>query len=176
RFDPLVFTQVNQAVNQVMVRRAMALLQPQPGEQILDLFCGLGNFTLPIARLGARVLGIEGDARLVALATENAAANGLADKARYAVADLTQAQMEDFFPVGAIDKMLIDPPRSGAIEVLRSLTPGVRRLVYVSCNPATLARDAAYLVHERGYHLQAAGVVNMFPHTAHVESIALFER
>ncbi|MHB8251157.1 MULTISPECIES: 23S rRNA (uracil(1939)-C(5))-methyltransferase RlmD [Acidithiobacillus] len=176
RFDPLVFTQVNQAANQVMVRRAMALLQPQPGEHILDLFCGLGNFTLPIARLGAQVLGIEGDARLVALAAENAAANGLADQARYAVADLTQAQMEDFAPAGAIDKMLIDPPRSGAIEVLRSLTPGVRRLVYVSCNPATLARDAEYLVHERGYRLRAAGVVNMFPHTAHVESIALFER
>jgi 23S rRNA (uracil1939-C5)-methyltransferase len=176
RFDPLVFTQVNQAANQVMVRRAMALLQPQPGEHILDLFCGLGNFTLPIARLGAQVLGIEGDARLVALAAENAAANGLADKARYAVADLTQARMEDFAPAGAIDKMLIDPPRSGAIEVLRSLTPGVRRLVYVSCNPATLARDAEYLVHERGYRLRAAGVVNMFPHTAHVESIALFER
>lgn len=176
RFDPLVFTQVNQTVNQVMVRRAMALLQPQPGEHILDLFCGLGNFTLPIARLGAQVLGIEGDARLVSLAQENAEANGLAGLAHYQVADLTQAQMTDFAMSGPIDKMLIDPPRSGALEVLRSLTPGVRRLVYVSCNPATLARDADYLVHERGYTLKAAGVVNMFPHTAHVESIALFEQ
>lgn len=176
RFDPLVFTQVNQTVNQVMVRRAMALLQPQPGEHILDLFCGLGNFTLPIARLGAQVLGIEGDARLVSLAEENAEANGLAGLAHYQVADLTQAQMTDFAMSGPIDKMLIDPPRSGALEVLRSLTPGVRRLVYVSCNPATLARDADYLVHERGYTLKAAGVVNMFPHTAHVESIALFEQ
>ncbi|MFA7495248.1 MAG: 23S rRNA (uracil(1939)-C(5))-methyltransferase RlmD [Acidithiobacillus sp.] len=176
RFDPLVFTQVNQTVNQVMVRRAMALLQPQPGEHILDLFCGLGNFTLPIARLGAQVLGIEGDARLVSLAQENAEANGLAGLAHYQVADLTQSQMTDFAMSGPIDKMLIDPPRSGALEVLRSLTPGVRRLVYVSCNPATLARDADYLVHERGYTLKAAGVVNMFPHTAHVESIALFEQ
>ncbi len=176
RFDPLVFTQVNQTVNRMMVQRAMMLLRPQPGERILDLFCGLGNFTLPIARLGAQVLGIEGDARLVALAAENAAANGLAECARFAVADLTQVRMEDFAPRGGIDKILIDPPRSGASEVLRSLVPGVRRLIYVSCNPATLARDAEYLVHERGYHLRAAGVVNMFPHTAHVESIALFER
>ncbi|PKY10820.1 23S rRNA (uracil(1939)-C(5))-methyltransferase [Acidithiobacillus marinus] len=176
RFDPLVFTQVNQPVNQVMVRRAMALLRPQAGDHILDLFCGLGNFTLPIARLGAEVLGIEGDARLVALATENAAANGLSALARYQVADLTRAQMGDFQIAGKIDKMLIDPPRSGAMEVLQSLTPSVARLVYVSCNPATLARDAEYLVHQRGYTLRAAGVVNMFPHTAHVESIALFEK
>lgn len=176
RFDPLVFTQVNQSVNQVTVRRAMALLRPQAGDHILDLFCGLGNFTLPMARLGANVLGVEGDARLVALASENAAANGLSAQARYQVADLTQARMSDFQMAGTIDKMLIDPPRSGAMEVLQSLTPGVSRLVYVSCNPATLARDAEYLVHERGYHLKAAGVINMFPHTAHVESIALFEK
>ncbi len=176
RFDPLVFTQVNQSVNQVTVRRAMALLRPQAGDHILDLFCGLGNFTLPMARLGANVLGVEGDARLVALASENAASNGLSAQARYQVADLTQARMSDFQMAGTIDKMLIDPPRSGAMEVLQSLTPGVSRLVYVSCNPATLARDAEYLVHERGYHLKAAGVINMFPHTAHVESIALFEK
>ncbi|WP_414040143.1 23S rRNA (uracil(1939)-C(5))-methyltransferase RlmD [Acidithiobacillus sp. M4-SHS-6] len=176
RFDPLVFTQVNQPVNQVMVRRAMALLRPQAGDHILDLFCGLGNFTLPMARLGAAVLGIEGDTRLVALATENAAANGLSVLARYQVADLTQVQVSDFQMTDKIDKMLMDPPRSGAMEVLQSLTPSVARLVYVSCNPATLARDAEYLVHQRGYTLRAAGVVNMFPHTAHVESIALFEK
>ncbi len=177
RFDPLVFTQVNQPVNQILVRRAMALLQPRAGERILDLFCGLGNFTLPMARLGAEVLGVEGDARLVALAGENAQSNGLQALARFAVADLTRIGPEDLSAWGRVDKMLIDPPRSGAMEVLRALG-GMRpeRIVYVSCTPATLARDAEYLVHERGYRLVAAGVVNMFPHTAHVESIALFQR
>lgn len=177
RFDPLVFTQVNQPVNQVLVRRAMALLQPRAGERILDLFCGLGNFTLPIARLGAEVLGVEGDARLVALAGENAENNGLQALARFAVADLTRIGPEDLSAWGAVNKMLIDPPRSGAMEVLKALGEvHPERMVYVSCNPATLARDAEYLVHVRGYRLVAAGVVNMFPHTAHVESIALFQR
>ncbi len=177
RFDPLVFTQVNQAMNQSLVRRAMALLQPRPGERILDLFCGLGNFTLPIARMGAEVLGVEGDARLVALAGENAQSNGLQALARFAVADLTRIGPEDLSAWGRVDKMLIDPPRSGAMEVLKALGKvHPERIVYVSCGPATLARDAEYLVYVRGYRLVAAGVVNMFPHTAHVESIALFQR
>ncbi len=175
RFTPLVFTQVNQSINPLLVRRAMTLLDPQPGERVVDLFCGLGNFTLPIAALGANVLGVEGDARLTRLAAENAAENGLSDRARFCSADLTQTRIADLLGGKTVSKMLIDPPRSGAIEILKDLPPELRRLVYVSCNPDTLARDAAFLVRE-GFQLHSAGVINMFPHTAHVESIALFTR
>ncbi len=175
RFAPLVFTQVNQSINPLLIRRAMSLLDPQPGENIVDLFCGLGNFTLPMAALGAEVLGVEGDARLTRLAAENAAENGLSDRAHFCSADLTQTRITDLLAGKTVRKMLIDPPRSGAIEVLKNLPPELQRLVYVSCNPDTLARDAAFLVHE-GFRLCSAGVINMFPHTAHVESIALFTR
>jgi 23S rRNA (uracil1939-C5)-methyltransferase len=182
-FRPTDFTQVNVAINRALVSRAMRLLNPQPGERIADLFCGLGNFTLPIARSGAEVWGIEGSNELVARARENALRNTLPN-ARFAVDNLFEMTPEKFAALGHFDKLLIDPPRSGAIDVVKSL-PGCsesgnggapNRIVYVSCDPATLARDAEVLVHVKGYRLEAAGVANMFPHTAHVESIALFTR
>ena len=176
-FAPTEFTQVNHAINRVLVRRALRLLDVQPGERIADLFCGLGNFTLPIARCGAEVVGIEGSAELVRRAGENAADNGLADRTQFAVANLFEATPESIAALGRFDKMLIDPPREGAVEVVKSLADdGPSRIVYISCNPSTLARDAAILTHQKGYRLRGAGVVNMFPNTSHVESIALFER
>ncbi len=174
-FGPTDFTQVNHAVNRVLVGRALSLLDPRPGERIADFFCGLGNFTLPIARRGAEVLGVEGSAGLVARAQENSRANGLADRCRFAVADLFDAAECAGLP--AFDKVLLDPPREGAIELVKSFAAKPpSRIVYVACDPATLARDSAVLVHVQGYRLAAAGVVNMFAHTSHVESIALFER
>jgi len=176
-FRPTEFTQVNTAINRALVGRALRLLQPRAGERIADLFCGLGNFTLPIASSGAEVLGIEGSAELVARARENALRNRLPN-ARFAVDTLFEMTPEKFAALGHFDKLLIDPPRSGAIEVVKSLpdSGGPQRIVYVSCDPATLARDAEVLVHVKGYRLEAAGIANMFPHTAHVESIALFQR
>ena len=177
RFRPTDFTQVNHDLNRVLVRRALGLLAVRPGEQVADMFCGLGNFTLPLARLGAQVVGVEGSAPLIARARENAAANGLAERIAYHVANLFTVTPEQLAGWGRCDKMLIDPPREGAIELVKSLGDDApTRIVYVSCNPATLARDAAVLVHERGYRLVAAGIANMFPHTSHVESIALFEK
>jgi 23S rRNA (uracil1939-C5)-methyltransferase len=174
-FSPTDFTQVNQAINRVMVRRAIGLLDPRPGELIGDMFCGLGNFTLPIAACGADVLGVEGNAQLVGKGERNALANGLGSRARFAVANLFVEASCQALP--RFDKLLIDPPREGAVELLRAIgDDGPTRIVYVSCDPATLARDAGFLVHEKGYELVAAGVINMFPHTSHVESIALFER
>lgn len=176
-FRPTDFTQVNHAVNRLLVRRALKLLDPQPGERIADMFCGLGNFTLPIARGGARVVGIEGSGALVARGRECARANGLQDRVEFATANLFDCSVESIAQLGRFDKMLIDPPREGAIELVKALgTDGPRRIVYVSCNPATLARDAGVLVEVLGYRFRAAGAVNMFPQTAHVESIALFER
>lgn len=172
-FLPTDFTQVNHGINTVLVRRALRLLDPRPGERILDLFCGLGNFTLPIASLGVEVRGYEGHPGLVARAQRNAEMNGL--HAHFEVANLFEEASCQQLPKA--DKLLIDPPREGAIEVVKALgddAPG--RIVYVACDPATLARDAAVLVHTKGYVLKAAGIINMFPHTAHVESIALFER
>jgi 23S rRNA (uracil1939-C5)-methyltransferase len=177
-YSPTEFTQVNPAINQVLVRRALALLDPQPGERVADFFCGLGNFTLPIARRGASVVGIEGSAALVRRATENARLNRLAERTRFEVANLFEATPETIEVLGPLDRILIDPPREGAIALVKSL-PGdgwPRRIVYVSCSPATLARDAGVLVNDHGYTLAAAGIVNMFPHTAHVESMAVFER
>lgn len=176
-FRPTDFTQVNVQINRLLIRKSMQLLDPQPGERIADLFCGLGNFSLPIARRGAHVVGIEGSGPLVARAAENAAANGLAHLSEFAVANLFEATPESFAKLGHFDKILIDPPRDGAIAVVKALGEDApKRIVYVSCNPSTLARDAAVLVHEKGYRLCGAGVANMFPHTSHVESIALFER
>ncbi len=176
-FKPTDFTQVNHAVNRILVRRALGLLDPQPGERIADMFCGLGNFTLPIARLGASVVGIEGSPALVKRGRESAVANGLGERVEFGVANLFEASEASLAKLGRFDKMLIDPPREGALELVKALgadAPG--RIVYVSCNPSTLARDAAILVTLKGYRFAAAGVVNMFPHTAHVESIAVFER
>jgi len=148
------------------------LLDPQPGERVADLFCGLGNFSLPLARRGAAVVGFEGNRELVERARANATANGVI--AQFEVADLFKAGIGAFGPFA---KILIDPPREGALEIVKGLNENwPRRVVYVSCDPATLARDAAVLVHTKGFRLATAGVVNMFPHTAHVESIALFER
>ncbi len=174
-FGPTDFTQVNHAVNRLLVGRALSLLDPRPGEKIADFFCGLGNFTLPIASRGAEVLGVEGSAGLLGRAQENARANGLADRCRFAIADLFDAVACAGLP--ACDKVLLDPPREGAIELVKSFAAKPpSRIVYVACDPATLARDSGVLVHVQGYRLAAAGVVNMFPHTSHVESIALFER
>jgi 23S rRNA (uracil1939-C5)-methyltransferase len=177
RFRPTDFTQVNHAVNRILVRQAMALLDPRPGERIADLFCGLGNFSLPIASRGAEVLGVEGNAELVRRADANARANGLAALAHFDSANLFDGANCARFGAGGFDKLLIDPPRDGAVEVVKALAQGgPGRIVYVSCDPATLARDAGVLVQVKGYRLAAAGVINMFPHTSHVESIALFEK
>ena len=177
-FRPTDFTQVNVHINRLLVRRAMQLLDPRPGERIADLFCGLGNFSLPIARLGATMVGVEGSTSLVARALANAESNGLAARCEFHAADLFESTEDSLVALGPLDKLLIDPPREGAIAVVKAISAAQRprRIVYVSCNPATLARDAAVLVHEKGYVLRGAGVANMFPHTSHVESIALFER
>jgi 23S rRNA (uracil1939-C5)-methyltransferase len=153
------------------------MLDPRPGEKIADLFCGLGNFTLAIASRGAHAHGVEGYAPRIARAEENARANGLEKLASFSVADLFVDAETTVRNLGKPDKLLIDPPRDGALDICKSLPePGPRTIVYVSCSPATLARDAGVLVHVKGYRLVAAGVVNMFPHTAHVESIAHFEK
>lgn len=176
-FGPTDFTQVNHAVNGILVRRALSLLEPRPGERIADLFCGVGNFTLAIARSGATVTGVEGNAELVRRASLNARLNGLSARASFVERDLYRDIADPLAGLGRFDRMLLDPPRDGAIEVVKSLPDdGPRRIVYVSCNPGTLARDAAVLTQARGYGLSAAGVVNMFPHTSHVESIAVFDK
>ncbi|TAH45158.1 MAG: 23S rRNA (uracil(1939)-C(5))-methyltransferase RlmD, partial [Betaproteobacteria bacterium] len=176
-FLPTDFTQVNIHINRLLIRRSMQLLGPQPGERIADLFCGLGNFSLPIARRGATVVGIEGSEVLVARARDNARRNGLGGRSEFHAANLFEATEDSLAVLGRLDKLLIDPPREGAIAVVKALGAQQlpRRIVYVSCNPATLARDAAVLVHEKGYALRGAGIANMFPQTSHVESIALFE-
>ncbi len=176
-YAPTDFTQVNSTLNRLMMSRAMRLLSPQPGERIADFFCGLGNFTLPIARSGAQVVGIEGSASLLKRAAQNAEYNGLSANTQFSVMNLFEMNEEILAKLGHFDKMLIDPPRDGAFELVKALGENSpQRIVYVSCNPATLARDAEVLVHQKGYVLKAAGVMNMFPHTSHVESIALFER
>ena len=176
-FKPLDFIQVNAKLNEEMIARTLELLALRPSDRVLDLFCGLGNFTLPIARLAEHVVGVEGDSGLVSRARENAERNGLGN-AEFHAADLTQdVSAQAWKKDGRFNKLLLDPPRAGAIEVLRQLDlKGIDRIVYVSCHPASLARDAGYLVQERGYRLLAAGVMDMFPQTAHVESIAVFEK
>ena len=174
-FQPLDFIQVNAALNEKMIAHALDLLDVQPGERVLDLFCGLGNFSLPLGRVAAEVVGVEGDAGLVARARANAERNGMPHVGFHA-ADLTTDLSQQPWMSGGFDRLLLDPARAGALEVLKQLPlEGVRRIVYVSCNPASLARDAGYLVNERGWRLRSAGVMDMFPHTAHVESIAVFE-
>ncbi|MFS0754427.1 23S rRNA (uracil(1939)-C(5))-methyltransferase RlmD [Noviherbaspirillum sp. 1P10PC] len=182
-FKPTDFTQVNHQVNRTLVARAMALLDAQPDERVADLFCGLGNFTLPIATRAREVMGIEGSATLTARALDNARHNGLADKVSFSTRNLFEVTGDDMLALGRFDRMLIDPPRDGAAAVCEALAslkeraPEVlpKRIVYVSCSPSTLARDAGILVNQAGYRLHMAGVMNMFPHTAHVESIAVFE-
>ncbi|HEX7606454.1 MAG TPA: 23S rRNA (uracil(1939)-C(5))-methyltransferase RlmD [Usitatibacter sp.] len=177
RYRPTEFTQVNADVNRVLVKRAVDLLDPRPGESVGDLFCGIGNFTLALATRGAKVLGMEGSPGLVARAGENAKLNGLEGLAQFVAHDLYTDAAGALKRLGHVDKLLIDPPRDGALDICKELSAdGPSRIVYVSCSPATLARDAGLLVHVKGYRLSKAGVVNMFPHTGHVESIALFER
>ena len=174
RFHPNDFTQVNQEINQKMISQAVEFMDIQPGERVLDLFCGLGNFTLPLARKAAQVVGVEGDDAMVVRGRENAEHNGLGNVEFYG-ADLTQPFDGQPWGVAGFDKILIDPPRSGALEIVSKMTVfKPKRIVYVSCNPATLARDAGELK-KQGYGLLKAGVMDMFPHTTHVESIAVFE-
>jgi len=176
-FKPTDFTQVNHAVNRVLVRRALRLLAPQAGERVADFFCGLGNFALPIARSGADVVGIEGSEALLERARINAVRNGLDARMHFKAMDIFKIDAEHLARLGRFDRMLIDPPRDGAVELVKAIGDDApQRIVYVSCSPGTLARDAGVLVHTKGYRLDAASVVNMFPHTAHVESMALFTK
>ncbi|MCQ4312758.1 23S rRNA (uracil(1939)-C(5))-methyltransferase RlmD [Pseudomonas stutzeri] len=169
------FVQVNAPVNEAMVAQALEWLVPEPGERVLDLFCGLGNFALPLARKGAEVIAVEGVEEMVERARTNAAHNGL-ENAHFYQADLSKPLIEAQWAKGGFAAVLLDPPRDGALELARQMqTLGARRVVYVSCNPATLARDAAELVRQ-GFQLKRAGVLDMFPQTAHVEAMALFER
>jgi 23S rRNA (uracil1939-C5)-methyltransferase len=176
-FAPADFIQVNTELNQRMVVRALELLDPKHEEAVLDLFCGLGNFTLPLARRAGRVLGIEADAALIDKAQRNAQHNQL-QNAEFRLADLYSSDTPDPWGTERFDKWLLDPPRTGAVEVVKRLPAegGPRRILYVSCNPATLARDSEVLAHHKGYRLAAAGVMDMFPQTSHVEAMALFER
>jgi 23S rRNA (uracil1939-C5)-methyltransferase len=176
-YYPTEFTQVNPHINQQMVGLAMQLLEPQAHEKIADFFCGIGNFTLPIATSAAQVVGIEGSDALVKRAQQNAQHNQLVDKVAYQVTNLFTVDENWLAQLGKFDKWLIDPPRDGALQLIKSITPQTapQRIVYVSCNPATLARDAWLLTYEHGYRLLKAGIMNMFPHTSHVESIAVFE-
>lgn len=174
-FKPLDFIQVNAGLNRKMIALALELLDARADERVLDLFCGLGNFTLPLARAVREAVGVEGESGLVARAKENAARNSLAN-AQFHAADLAQDLSGHAWMRAGFDRLLLDPPRSGADAVLKQLPlKGLKRIVYVSCHPASLARDAGYLVNERGWKLRSAGVMDMFPHTAHVESIAMFE-
>ncbi len=177
RFQPSDFVQVNGELNARMVARAVELLAPAAGERVLDLFCGLGNLSLPLARNGAHVVGVEGDAGLVARARANAALNGI-DTIEFVCGDLAQPSVGDAaWARRPHDKVLLDPPRAGALAVLPIIAScGANEVLYISCHPGSLARDAGILVHEHGFTLRAAGVMDMFPHTAHVESAALFTR
>ncbi len=187
-FKPTDFTQVNHAINQVLVGRALRLLDVQPTERVIDWFCGLGNFTLPLATQAREVLGIEGSEALVARSRENAKFNQVDANTSFVARNLFEITPQELASYGHADKWLVDPPREGAFALAKaiadlhqdpSLVPGwvpPKRIVYVSCNPATLARDAGLLVHQAGYRCVSGGAVNMFPHTAHVESMAVFER
>jgi 23S rRNA (uracil1939-C5)-methyltransferase len=181
-YRPTDFTQVNHRINQVLVAKALQLLDPQPTDRVLDLFCGLGNFTLPLATRSASVVGIEGSASLVARAAENARLNGLDARVQFAGENLFDWSVERWTALNGekpFDRLLIDPPREGALAVAHILAQpsGIQptRIVYVSCNPATLARDCAILVQSGLWQLSEAGVVNMFPQTSHVESIAVLD-
>ncbi len=185
-FKPTDFTQVNPMINRVLVQRAVDSLQVLPSDQVIDWFCGLGNFTLPLARRASRVLGLEGSSTLVERARGNARLNGLAQNTQFEARNLFDMDASLLASLPPAQRWLIDPPREGAFALSKALADlsqagegawqPPRRVVYVSCNPSTLARDAGLLVHQAGYRCVAAGVVNMFPHTAHVESMAVFDR
>lgn len=183
-FTPTDFIQINAPINEALVSRAIELLEPEPTDSVLDLFCGLGNFTLPLARRAGRVVGVEGDRELVKRARDNARRNGI-ETAEFHVADLFQVPGDT--PATAppwahpssgprYSHILLDPPRAGAREMLSTVARlGPKRVLYISCHPGSLARDIGMLVHQYGFRLRAAGVLDMFPHTTHVESLALFE-
>jgi len=175
-FEPIDFVQVNSDINRRMVHFATEQLGVGPGDRVLDLFCGIGNFSLALARQAGTVLGVEGEASLTQRAAMNADRNGL-DNVSFRVADLSKIDGTENWVKEGWDRMLLDPARSGAAEVVtRMHLFGPERIVYVSCHPGTLARDAETLVHEQGYQLESAGIIDMFPHTAHVESIAVFKK
>jgi len=175
-FNPVGFVQVNSDINEKMVRLAIDLLAPEPDDRVLDLYGGIGNFSLPLARRCRESLGVEGDKMLVAAATDNAALNGL-ENATFRMADLSKIDGSEAWLRSGWDKLLLDPARNGAAEVMRLIPViGAGRIVYVSCHPGTLARDADTLVNEHGYRLEATGIIDMFPHTAHAESIAVFNK
>jgi 23S rRNA (uracil1939-C5)-methyltransferase len=182
-FKPADFTQVNHMMNRALVSRAIRLLAVEPNDRVLDLFCGIGNFTLPLARKAQHVLGIEGLASLTSRATENAEHNGLAKQVHFMQSDLFEVTPEIIASWGKAERWLMDPPREGAMEICKALVQLhiqksdllPKRIVYVSCNPKTLARDVELLCHHAGYTLSSAGIINMFPHTSHVESIAVFD-
>ena len=175
-FEPTDFIQVNGALNEAMVSRAVELLGLEPGHAVLDLFCGLGNFSLPLATRAREVVGIEGDAGLVARAGRNAARNGIANAVFY-TGDLMAGAFDAPWALRRYDRVLLDPPRAGAREVLPVVgRSGAGRVVYISCHPGSLARDAGILVRDHGFRLEAAGVMDMFPHTTHVEAVAVFGR
>ena len=183
-FKPADFTQVNHLMNRSLVSRAVRLLEVRPTDRVLDLFCGIGNFTLPLARKAAQVLGIEGLATLTERAKANAKHNGLSNKVSFMQSNLFEVTPETIASWGRAQRWLMDPPREGAMEICKALAQLhlqksdllPERIVYVSCNPKTLARDADILCHQAGYTLEGAGIVNMFPHTSHVESMAVFVR
>jgi len=182
-FKPVDFTQVNHHINRLLVHKALGLLDVQPEDRVADMFCGLGNFTLPLATKAREVVGIEGSTSLTERALENARANGLSEKTTFYTRNLFEVTPQDLIDLGKFDRMLIDPPRDGAMAMclalaeLKKSNPELlpKRIVYVSCSPSTLARDANVLVNVAGYQLSKAGVVNMFPHTSHVESMAVFD-
>lgn len=175
RFHPLDFVQINAEINQIMIQQALSLLEPTTSDTILDLFCGLGNFTLPIAKQAKAVIGIEGHAEMVKRATENASLNQISNATFYA-ANLDQPSPNATWLQKTYDKILLDPARTGAQYIIPYFSQlGAKRIVYISCNPATLARDANVLVHQLGYTLKAAGIINMFPQTSHIEAITVFE-
>jgi 23S rRNA (uracil1939-C5)-methyltransferase len=182
-FKPADFTQVNHLMNRALVSRAIRLLAVEPNERVLDLFCGIGNFTLPLARNAKQVLGIEGLETLTKRATENAAHNNLSSKVHFQQSDLFEVTSQTIHSWGKAERWLMDPPREGALAICRALAELAeqksellpKRIVYVSCNPKTLARDVEILCQHVGYILSGAGIINMFPHTSHVESIAVFD-
>ena len=175
-FEPIDFVQVNAGINQRMVHFAVEQLAVETDDRVLDLFCGIGNFSLPLARKAGLVLGVEGLESLTRRAATNAAANGL-DNVSFRVADLSKIDGTESWVREGWDRMLLDPARSGAAEVVSRMDVfAPQRIVYVSCHPGTLARDAGTLVHEQSYRLESAGIIDMFPHTAHVESIAVFTK
>ena len=177
-FNPTGFTQINPFINEILIRRVTALLEPKKSDLIFDFFSGIGNFTLPIATSGASVLAVEGDKMLVDSGNNNAIKNNLSNNVRFKEADLFNIEKKELLLLGQADKWLIDPPRLGALNLINLLDDQIKPklIIYISCNPATLARDSDILVNKKNYSFKKGGIVNMFPHTSHVESIAVFER